>query len=144
MNGIELTWAGGEHRFLLPIGQLRALQQYCDAGPEHILNRLRDQSWRVDDVVQTIRLALEGGGLDKEEARRLVQLHVEEKPLKLSVVTAHVVLASSLYGEADDPVGESGAGEEEDQTRSREANGDTVSSTSSAVLPKPPPAKSTK
>lgn len=104
---IDITWAGGEHSFALKIEHLRALQEKCDAGPAHILARLATNQWLVDDVVQTIRLGLEGGGMDKAVARKIVKKHVEDEPLTLSVMTARAVLMSALYGAGDDPVGES-------------------------------------
>lgn len=129
MRPVELTWAGGEHNFLLPIGQLRALQDRCDAGPEWILNRLRTGQWRVDDIVSTIRLGLEGGGMDKDAARKLTLHHVEEQPLTLNVLTAQLVLAASLYDRGDDPVGERQAGEETTPSPSPEVVGGSADST---------------
>lgn len=106
-RGADLTWAGGEHSFdVSKIELLRALQDKCDAGPAWILARLASNQWRVDDVVSTIRLGLEGGGLEKEVARKLVKTHVEDRPLTESVLLAHQVLALALYGVGDDPVGE--------------------------------------
>lgn len=98
MRGIDLTWAGGEHNFMLSIDLLRALQQKCDAGPPYVLARLRTNQWHVDDVIHTIRLGLEGGGLAKEEARRLTKFHVEERPLAESVITAVAILTYALVG----------------------------------------------
>lgn len=106
----DITWAGGEHPFELKIEHLRALQDRCDAGPEWILNRLMTRQWHVNDVVDTIRLGLEGGGMEKAEARRLVQRYVEDRPLTESVLTAQAVLMLALYGDPDDQPGEAGAG----------------------------------
>lgn len=128
MRGVDLTWAGGEHRFLLTIELLRAVQQACDAGPAFVLARLASQQWMVDDVIAPIRLGLEGGGLSKTEARKLVEKHVECEPLTLSVATARAVLMSALFGEADDPVGEQMAGEETDPSLSREGAGGSAPS----------------
>jgi len=47
-----IRWPGGEHRFELRLGELRALQKNCDAGPEEVFNRLRAGRWRVDDVIE--------------------------------------------------------------------------------------------
>ena len=128
MRPIDITWAGGEHPFLLTIDLLRALQERCDAGPEWILNRLRTGQWMVDDIVSTIRFGLEGGGMSKERARTLVAQHIEDRPLTLSVITAQLVLASVLYDTSgDDPVGEAPAGAE--ATPSRVENGDSQPST---------------
>lgn len=131
MKGVELTWAGGEHHFLLSIDLLKALQTKCDAGPEFILQRLGTRRWLVEDVIETIRLALEGGGLHKEEARRLVKIHVEDRPLTESVMTAQAVLMAALFGTEDDMPGEQAAGEgNQTETRSREESGGSPVSTS--------------
>lgn len=131
----DLTWAGGEHSFDLRIEHLRALQDICDAGPEWIMSRLATKQWRVDDVVATIRLGLEGGGMPKEQARKLVAQHVEERPLTLSVLTAQAVLMLALYGDPDDQPGEADAGEEKEMTPnlSRAENGGSARSTDGAA-----------
>lgn len=129
-RGVSLTWAGGEHDFLLTIELLRALQSKCDAGPQWILTRLGTGNWYVDDVIQTIRLSLEGGGLDKETARKLVKAHVEDKPLTFSVMTAQAILVATLYGVEDDPVGEQTRGTDSPtETRSQEGSGNSATST---------------
>ncbi len=126
----EITWAGGEHAFDLKIEHLRALQDRCDAGPEWILARLSNKQWHVNDVVDTIRLGLEGGGMEKTDARKLVQRYVEDRPLTLSVLTAQAVLMMALYGDPDDQPGEAGAGEgQPTRTRDREESGVSTTST---------------
>lgn len=110
-RGVDLTWAGGEHSFALPIEMLRALQDKCDCGPAWTLARLSNGQWHVDDVVSTIRLALEGGGLSKDESRKLVKKHVEDRPLTESVLTAQAILMAALYGGEE----ESDAGEQKGQ-----------------------------
>lgn len=128
MRPVDITWAAGEHPFLLTIELLRALQDKCDAGPGWILNRLASGQWRVDDVIETIRLGLEGGGMKKADARKIVDEFVADRPLTLSVMTAQVILMSALYGDPDDPVGEASAGAET-TIHSREANGGLAGST---------------
>lgn len=130
MRGVDITWTGGEHQFLLTIELMRALQSKCDAGPQWILSRLSSGQWFVDDVIQPIRLGLEGGGLPKEEARRLVKTYVEDRPLTESVVTAQAVLMSALFGSEEDAVGEKKAGTESPTvTRSQEESGNSQTST---------------
>ncbi|MFD1199582.1 gene transfer agent family protein [Brucella gallinifaecis] len=125
-----LTWAGGEHDFELRLEHLRALQDKCDAGPQWILMRLTSKQWFIDDVIQPIRLGLEGGGMEKEAARKLVQKFVEDRPLTLSVLTAQAVLMVALFGDEDDQPGEPKAGAKKTRTRSRVANGSSTASTS--------------
>lgn len=131
----DITWAGGEHAFDLKIEHLRALQDVCDAGPEWVLSRLMTKQWRVDDVTSTIRLGLEGGGMAKEAARKLVAQHVEARPLTLSVLTAQAVLMLALYGDPDDQPGEADAGGEAETSPnlSRGESGDSASSTAGAA-----------
>lgn len=94
----DMTWAGGQHDFALPIELLRALQEKCDAGPEWVRMRLLSKQWFVDDVVSTIRLGLEGGGMPGEEARKLTKRFVEDRPLALSVLTAVAILGDAVHG----------------------------------------------
>lgn len=125
-----LTWAGGEHDFELRLEHLRALQDKCDAGPQWILMRLTSKQWFIDDVIQPIRLGLEGGGMEKEAARKLVQKFVEDRPLTLSVLTAQAVLMVALFGDVDDQPGEPKAGvKATTRTRSRAASGSLTAST---------------
>lgn len=131
MDGITQTWRGGEHLFLLRIGQLRALQDKCDAGPEWILERLATKKWRTEDVLQTIRLGLEGGGLGSQDARNLVEEHIEQRNAWLDHVgLAATILMHTLLADSGEPVGESPVGaRDQNKTRSHAENGDGPRST---------------
>ena len=102
MRGIDLNWAGAERTFLLNIDLLRALEEKCDAGPAWILQRLANEQWRTGDVYETIRFALEGGGMEKDDARKLVARHFADHPLGNSAITAQTILMAALYGEEED------------------------------------------
>ncbi len=110
MRAVDLTWAGGEHSFSLTIDLLRALQMKCDAGPQFILERLTSRRWMVDDVIEPIRLGLEGGGMPKDEARKLVMRVIHDRPITEFVLTAQAVMMSALFGNEDDMPGEGKAG----------------------------------
>lgn len=99
-----LTWAGGEHLFKLGLGQLRKVQEACDCGPAHLLNRLREQTWRVDDVVEPHRWGLVGGGMDIASANKLIKQYIEDTPLLQHVLTAQAILMASLIGTADEEI----------------------------------------
>jgi hypothetical protein len=103
---ITLTWPGGEHDFLLRIGEIRALQAACDAGPEEIFHRLGGTGWRIDDAFHTLRLGLIGGGMKDREAADLVARMFESHPFKVFCPPARLVLLAALVGDPDDPVGE--------------------------------------
>ncbi len=90
----------------LNIGELRALQKNCEAGPELILTRLQAGSWHVDDVFEVLRLGLIGGGMPTGEAGPLVMRAFDEVAVASLKLPAFKVLSAALYGEAGDPVGE--------------------------------------
>jgi hypothetical protein len=99
-----IRWAGGEHEFKLTIGDLRALQEKTGRGPEEILSRLAARTWHVDEAVETVRLGLIGGGMSRDDAKRLVSLVVDRDPLVEFRLTAFEVLSRLLYPqEADEP-----------------------------------------
>ena len=105
---VEMVWGDGPQRFRLPIGQLRELQDKCDAGPARILGRLASQDWRIDDVRETIRLGLIGGGASPTAAYTLVKRYIDDRDggLMESRQHAQVILMKALVGDQSDPVGE--------------------------------------
>ncbi len=100
-----IKWVGGEHPFALYLGELRALQGACDAGPEQILTRIRTGQWRLDDMMEVIRQGLIGGGMAPEKAARMVTLLFEQHPLLAFKATALEVLMLALTGPEDDQPG---------------------------------------
>jgi hypothetical protein len=142
MDGFLEEHFGGElQRFILPIGQLRELQAKCDAGPATILTRLLAKQaalaampepktpkdagilqmlsllggdWRVDDIRETVRLGLIGGGKTPSEAFILVSRYVDARPPMENLSLAAEILMVSLLGPEDDQVGKRVA--EKDQT----------------------------
>lgn len=105
---IEMVWGDGPQRFDLPIGQLRELQDKCDVGPQRLLARLGSQDWRIDDIRETIRLGLIGGGKNPTEAYLLVKRYIDDRRGGLMESRSHaqVILMKALVGDPSDPVGE--------------------------------------
>ena len=88
----KIIWAGGEHEFKFAIGEMRALEKLCDAGTASILLRLLDGTWKIDDIIHTLRIGLQGGGLDEREAMRTIENAYPVANLyELSVVAATVL-----------------------------------------------------
>ena len=107
MRTERITWVGGEHVFDLRIGELRRLQEVCDAGPEEVLNRLRRGTWRVDDLIEPLRLGLIGAGeMDSAAAGGFVTGLFDQHPKAAFKLVALEVMARALLGYAEDPVGE--------------------------------------
>jgi hypothetical protein len=99
---VVFDWADGEHTFRLGIGQLRELQERCNAGPLMLARRLIHGDWRLDDLRETIRLGLIGGGLEPSKALSLVRNYVDERPLMESVEIAGRIINAALVGPGDE------------------------------------------
>lgn len=114
-GAIEREWADGAHCFRLPIAQLLELQEKCDAGPVEIFSRLRAQTWRLNDLRETIRLGLIGGGTPPMDALTLVKRYVDPpRPLLENVPLALEILEAALTGPPEDLPGKARATEEMD------------------------------
>ena len=110
-HSVVISWPGGEHRFALPLGRLRALQGTTNAGPEEIFNRFRTGTWRADDVLETLRQGLIGGGMEQEEAGPLIARIGEQHGLIDLKLAAYKVIGAALFNPDDDRVGkDEGAG----------------------------------
>lgn len=102
---ISFDWADDHYEFRLAIGQLRELQEKCNAGPAEILTRLRTGTWRVDEVREIIRLGLIGAGKTPSDALKIVRIYVEARPWMESIQPAQVILMAALLGSPEEPVG---------------------------------------
>lgn len=102
MDPIRLKWPGGDHPFALRLGELRRMQETCNAGPEEVLARLNLGTWRVDDIIEPLRLGLIGGGMPDGEAGPLVVKLIEQHALHVFRLFARAVLTHALYGPEDD------------------------------------------
>lgn len=121
---ITLEWADGTHTFRLAWGQLGELQDKCDAGPYVVLQRLVSGTWKIQDIAETIRLGLIGGGKTPVEALKLVRTYVEQRPPMESLLTAQAVLSAAVVGAP-----------EEDRSKKNDAekvSGSTASRTASS------------
>lgn len=107
---VTFPWADGEHTFRLAYGQIRELQEKTGVGPGKLYERLCDGSWKLDDLLETVRLGLIGGGMEPIPAKKLVWRYVGERPLIESVEPAARVLLALLTGPKDDPLPKPKAG----------------------------------
>lgn len=101
-----IIWAGGEDQFCLSaVGNILDLEERCGAGLAVIFQRLGDGSWKLNDIRETIRLGLIGGGMKPEDAMLRVKRSVDANPLAASVLVAYQVINAVIVGVPDDPVG---------------------------------------
>lgn len=128
---VTFTFGGEERLFRLPIGRLRALQEKVDCGPYELHRRLLSGLWRVDDVRETYRQGLIGGGMEVGAVDKLLSTEFDGLPLNQFVPGASVIMLAVLSGVEDEPLGEPEAGAEE-TSRSREESSASPASTSAA------------
>jgi len=98
----EQDWADGHYRFRLGIGQWREIEEKCNAGPAEIYGRLLRGNWRMNDLRETIRLGLIGGGTTPADALSLTKRYVDERPLLESVPLALIIVGVALTGPIED------------------------------------------
>lgn len=146
-------WADGNYRFRLAIGQLRELQEKCNAGPPEIFERLMKNTWRVDDVRETLRLGLIGGGTPPSQALALVIRYVDMRPWMENVPAALEVMGAALVGDPNDQPGKTQLGEQNEKdcssspssTELEQSSGGTPElSTTSASGSSPSPPKASR
>jgi len=102
-GSIELDWPDQTRTYRLRIGELRDLQESCgNRGPLTIWQALMSGSWLVNDIVETIRLGLIGGGATKEEAIKLVSRHCSDGNLREAVIIAQAIILRAVTGPADE------------------------------------------
>lgn len=116
-GSVDLTWGGDERHFRLGIDELLALQQKRGAGPLEIFTRLQAGTWLIEDLQETIRIGLIGGGLEGKAARVLIEAHVRPGRLTANVMVAQALLLNALAGDPEDEVGKAGATTEKRRRR---------------------------
>lgn len=95
---IELEFGDGEYTFQLRLVQIAELQRKCDAGIATIWGRVAGQSYHAEDLVETVRLGLIGGGMDAVKAKRLVATYTDEWPMEKWWSHAFAILAACVVG----------------------------------------------
>lgn len=105
---VRLDFAGERRSFdLSPIGCIRRLQDACDAGPQHILNRLFDGTWRDHDLREPLIQGLVGAGVQQRDAQALIEKWVDPEPKQQFIPLAKAILMAWLVGAEDEDLGES-------------------------------------
>ncbi len=106
-NGTRvIVWAGGEDTFCLAkVGLILDLEEKCRAGIGVIAARLESGAYYLNDIRETIRLGLIGGGMTPERAMSAVKNNVDANPLGHCQLVAYHVITAVIAGVPDDPVG---------------------------------------
>lgn len=100
---ITTAWGDGEYTFRLTVAGAIELEEKCDAPFAVIFGRLNQGAFKINDVRETIRLGLIGGGLPAVDAKKLVDRYCE--PLSENLNAARLVLAGLMFGFEAHPLG---------------------------------------
>lgn len=114
---LTIEWADGEYKFRLGMGEIKKLQERTNRGPYNIFDRIQSREFKVEEIIETIRLGLIGGGTcvtstgmpDDARVRHLIKDYVEERPIIMSMFLAARILDAALAGVPDEPVPKSKA-----------------------------------
>lgn len=160
---VTLKWADGSYLFALKGKQIEELQRVCGFNKEPVgIAVIADRVFRGHyyhlDIVETIRLALIGGGTPAVRARDLIDTYVVDQPYdrpgdpSSPLKTATAILDAVFFGVAeidlkDRDEEEDGAGEGPPKGEAVAGETDEASSTSrpsepsssnSTSIPEPP------
>lgn len=136
-NGeIELTWADGSHKFnIAKIKSALELEEKCDAGVAEIFQRIRENRWKINDIRETLRIGLIGGGMMPDKALTLINRYCDERPWTESLQPAVLVLMAAMVGVPGDEVGKKAETERAKEGQSSEKMEDLSVPSSTASEP---------
>lgn len=107
---VTAPFGDGEHTFRLTVPCLIELEEKCDAAFTVVLHRLSTGTYKINDVRETVRLALIGGGAKPTDALALVKRYIDDRPpLEDALHIARLALMGVLFGFKAAPVDESEA-----------------------------------
>lgn len=95
---VMLEFGDGEYLFKLPLKMIAELQDKCGAGIGTIFRRVLTGEYRGEDLVETVRCGLVGGGLAGPDARKLIDRYCDSWPLDVWHQHATAVLVACVQG----------------------------------------------
>lgn len=95
-------FAGRRRAFQLRIGEIGELEQVCGAGLGAVYARVATMQWRMDDLRETVRLGLIGGGATPAAAQSLVERYIDadDAPKGEALQLAADILSACINGVA--------------------------------------------
>lgn len=106
-NGrVTISFGGEDREFNIAVLKYALeLQDICNCGPQELLARFLNGTWRLTDLRETIRIGLIGAGMEPGAAQKLVKTYVDERPWMESLPTVKVIVMAALVGIPGDEPG---------------------------------------
>ena len=103
---IRLFFGDGEYDFKLTIQAISALQVKCQSGIGQIYTRVISGQFYSQDLLETVRHGLIGGGMAPKPAHDLIEAYSDVVPLEDWQDIATSILAAATHGYKSDEGGE--------------------------------------
>jgi hypothetical protein len=100
---VTLDWADGTYTFRLSVKGIIELEEKCGAPFGQIFTRLTTGLFAVNDVVETIRIGLIGGGMKPTEAKKLIDRYA--MPVGDNQHLARAIIMGAMFGFEVSPLG---------------------------------------
>lgn len=130
---VTLEFGDGEYLFRLPLKMLNELQAKRNAPIGLIYKRVIMGEYYAEDLIETVRFGLMGGGMTGSEAKRKIDVYCDQWPLDVWWSHACAILAACVQGYDDG-----------DKKKAGESLSSSTSPSPTATEPpsaEPPPAK---
>lgn len=106
---VTVTWGDGDYTFRLTVTGLIELEEKCSAPFATVWHRVNVGEFGVNDVRETIRLGLIGGGMGPADAMRLVRRYLDDR-LNIVGMAEHInlvrlILSGVMFGFQASPLG---------------------------------------
>lgn len=96
---VRAPFGGRQRNFQLRLGEMSELERICNAGIGEIMARLATHRFSVNDIWESIRLGLEGGGASALEAEALVmRYHPPAYPIADFLSLAVKIVQAAVNG----------------------------------------------
>lgn len=112
---VTIDFADGVYAFRLTVKQVIELEEKCGAAFAIIHYRLWNGAYAANDVVETIRLGLIGGGMEPTAALKLTERY-GGLPFKYSYPVARAVIGAAMWGFEKSPLGKDQATAQSNQS----------------------------
>lgn len=91
-------FSGQARTFMLRFGEVAELERLCNAGIGAIALRIGTHQFYQADIHETIRLGLQGGGMEEPQATALVMSAFADRPLESHIQLAAKIVEAYLNG----------------------------------------------
>lgn len=95
---IVMAFGDDDYLFRFTVKQIAELQEKCKAGIGTIYRRVAMGEYYAEDLTESVRLGLIGGGVEATKARVLIERYLDPIPMLNRLEYAQAILAACVVG----------------------------------------------